>query len=67
MSVVDPSSLPVYLWLHRREPWVAEDGLVFTEVGEEKLEWDGAGSGSNVEDGVVVEVSTSVFCPIDVE
>ncbi len=65
--MVDPASLPIYLRLHRRKPWVAEDGFVLAKIGEEELEWDGSGPGSDIQDGVVAEVSTSVFCPVDVE
>ena len=67
VSVVDPSAFPVYFRLHCCEPWVAKDGLMFSEVGKEELEWDGGGSSTNVQDSVVVEVSASVFRPIDVK
>src|SRR5229473_1358939 len=67
MSMVDPSSFPIYFRLHGCEPWVAENGFVFAEVGEEELEGHGSGSCSNVQDGVVTEVSALVLCPIDVE
>jgi len=65
--VIDPTSLPIYLWLHRCEPWVAKNGLVLAEVGEEELERDSGGPGSDVQDGVVAEVSASVFRSIDIE
>ncbi len=65
--MVDPTSFPIYFWLHRCKPWVAEDGFMFAEVGEEKFEGDGGRPGSYVQDGIVAEVSASVFCSIDVE
>src|SRR5258708_38753817 len=67
MGVVDPTSFPVYFWLHCRKPRVAEDGFVFAEVGEKELERDGGGSGSDVQNGVVAEVSTSIFGSVYVE
>src|SRR5229473_2642853 len=48
VSVVDPAPFPVYLGLHRREPWVTEDGFVFAKIGEKKLEGDSGVSSSNV-------------------
>ena len=65
--MVNPASFPVYLWLHCCKPWVAEDGFVFAEVGEEELEGYRGRSGSDVQDGIVAEVSTSVFCSINIE
>ena len=65
--MVNPTSLPVYFRLHCCKPWVAEDGFVFTKVGEEELERDGSGPSSDVQDGIVAEVSASVFCSVDVE
>ena len=67
MSMIDPTSLPVDFRLHRCEPWVAENGLVFAKVGEEELERYGSGSCSDIQDGVIAEVSASVFCSINVE
>ncbi len=67
MGVVDPTSLSIYLRLHRCESWVAKNGLVVAEVGEEELERDGGGPGSDVQDGVVAEVSASVFHSINIE
>ncbi|SRR5258707_14390367 len=37
MSVVDPPTFPIYLWLRRGKPWVAKNGLMLAEVGEEEL------------------------------
>src|SRR5258708_37382716 len=37
MGVVNPTSFPIYFWLHCRKPWIAEDGLVLAEIGEEEL------------------------------
>ena len=65
--MVNPTSLPIYFRLHSREPWVAEDGFVFAKVGEEKLEGYRGRSGSDVQDGIVAEVSASVFCSINIE
>ena len=65
--MIDPSLLPVYFGLHCREPWVPEDGLVFAKVGEEELERNGSRPSSDVQDGIVAEVSTSVFRSVDVE
>src|SRR5258708_1387225 len=48
VGMVDPTSLPIYLWLHRCEPWVAEDGFVLAEVGEEELKRDSGSPGSDV-------------------
>ncbi len=67
MGVVNPASFPVYLWLHCCEPWVSEDGFMFAEIREKELEGNGSGPGSDIQNGVVAEVSTSVFGPIDVE
>ncbi len=67
VSVVNPASFPVYLGLHCCEPWVTEDGFVFTKVGEEELERDGGRPGSYIQDGVIAEVSALVFRAIDVE
>ena len=65
--MVNPTSLPIYFRLHSREPWVAEDGFVLAEVGEKELERDSGRAGSHIQDGVVAEVSTSVFGSVDVE
>ncbi len=67
MSMVDPSTFPIYFGLYRREPWIAKNGLVFAKVGEEELEWDGSGSGLDVQNGVIMEVSTSVLGSVNVE
>ena len=67
MGVVDPTSFPVYFWLHCRKPRVAEDGFVFAEVGEKELERDSGRTGSDIQDGVVAEVSASVFRSVDIE
>ncbi len=40
---------------------------MFAKVGKEELEINSSGSGSDVQVGVVAEVSTSVFCPVYVE
>jgi hypothetical protein len=40
LGVIDPSSFPVDFWLHHCEPWVAEDGFIFSEVREEEAEVD---------------------------
>ena len=40
---------------------------MFTKVREEELERDSDRSGSDIENGVVAEISTSVFCSIYVE
>ena len=34
LSVVDPSSFPVYFGLHGSEPWISEDCFLFPEFGE---------------------------------
>ncbi len=67
MGVIDPTLFPIYLWLHCCKPWITKNRLVFTKVGEEELERDGSGPGSDVQDGVVVEVSASVLCSINIE
>ncbi len=67
MSVVDPTLFPIYFGLHCCKPWVTEDGLMFAEVGEEELEGNSGRSGSNVQDGIVAEVSTSIFCSVYIE
>src|SRR5258708_35741425 len=67
VSMVNPTPFPIYFGLHRREPWVAKDGFVFAEVGEEELEWDGGRAGPNVQNGIIAEVSTSVFCSVYIE
>ncbi len=65
--MIDPTSFPVYFRLHCREPWVAENGFVFSKIREEELEWNGSRSCSNVQDGIVMEVSTPVFCSVYVK
>ena len=65
--MVNPTSFPIYLWLCGREPWIAKNGLMFAEVGEEELEGNSGRSGSNVQDGIVAEVSTSIFCSVYIE
>ena len=65
--MVDPTLFPVYLWLHRCKPWVTNNGFVFAKVGEEELERDGSGPGPDIQNGVVTEVSTSIFCSIYIE
>ena len=65
--MIDPTAFPVYFGLYGREPWVAKDGLMFAKIGEEELEWNGGRSSMDVQDGVVAEVSTLVFSPIDIE
>ncbi len=65
--MVDPASLPIYLWLHCCKPWIAENGFVLSEVGEEELEGYRGRSCSDVENGIVAEVSASVFCPVDIK
>ena len=65
--MIYPTPLPIYLRLHHCEPRVAENGFVLSEIGEEKLEWDGSGPHSDVQDGVMAEVSTSVFCSVNVK
>ncbi len=40
---------------------------MFAKVGEEELKGDGSGSGLDVQDGVIAEVSTSVFRSVHVE
>ena len=67
VGVVDPSTFPVYFRLDCCEPWVAEDGFVFSEVRKEELEWDGGRSGTDIQDSVVAKVSASVFGTIDVK
>src|SRR5258708_10419669 len=67
MSMVDPSMFPIYFGLYHREPWIAKNGLVFTKVREEELEQDGSGSGSDVQNGVIMEVSTLVLSSVNVE
>ncbi len=48
MSVVDPTSFPIYFRLHCRKPRVAKNGFVFAEVGQEELEWDSGRASSDV-------------------
>jgi hypothetical protein len=36
LCVVDPSLLPINLGLEGHEPWVSENGFVFSQVGEEE-------------------------------
>ena len=67
VSVVDPPTFPVYFGLYCCKPWVAEDGFMFSKVRKKELEWDGRGPSMNIQDGVVPEVSASVFRSIDVE
>src|SRR5258708_10685277 len=67
MGMVNPTPFPVYFGLHCCEPWVAEDSLMFSKVGEKELESDGGGPGSDVQDGVVAEVSASVFHAVYIE
>ena len=67
VSVIDPTSFPIYFRLCGCEPWVAKNGFVFAEVGKEELKRDGGRSGPDVQDSVIVEVSASVFCSVDVE
>ncbi len=67
MSVVNPAAFPIYLRLYGCEPWIAEDGLMFAEVGEEELKGNSGGAGAYIENGVVTEVSTSVLGPINIE
>ena len=65
--MIDPALLPIYLRLHRCEPRVAENGFMLPKIREEELEWNGGRSSMDVQDGVVAEVSTLVFSPIDIE
>ena len=65
--MVNPTSLPIYLRLHRCKPRVAENGFVFAKVGEEELKRDGGRSGSDIQDSVVAEVSASVFRSVNIE
>ena len=67
VSVVDPAAFPIYFGLDSCEPWVAEDGFVFTKVGEEELEGNCCSTGAYIQDGIVAKVSTSVFGSVDVE
>ncbi len=48
VSVVNPTSLPIYFRLHSREPGIAEDGLVLAKVGEKELERNSGRSSSDV-------------------
>ena len=65
--MVNPTLFPIYLGLHRCKPWIAENGFVFAEIGEEELERDGGRPGSDVQNGVIAEVSASVLCSVNVE
>ena len=65
--MVNPTPFPVYLGLHRCEPWISENGFVFAKIGEEELERDGGRPGSDVQDGVIAEVSASVLCSVNVK
>ncbi len=38
LCVVDPSPLPIYLWLCGSKPWVPEDGFLLPKLGEVKSE-----------------------------
>jgi hypothetical protein len=58
--VVNPSSSPVNLWLHGREPWVSEYGFVFSQVRKEESEIDSFVSCLDREVCVVEEIAALV-------
>ncbi len=65
--MIDPATFPIYFGLHGCKPWVAKDGFVFAEVGEKELKGNCGRTGVYVQDGVITEVSASIFGAINIE
>ena len=67
LGVVDPPLLPVNSRLGRREPWVAQNRFVFSQVREEEPHGCSARSRSDVQVGVISQFAAFIFCAVDVQ